>query len=206
MAKVDYIFNSNILTKKTAENHLGDFAEGDLLLLYDKGVPIPADRVNGADSIDKDKGIFVNADGSYVLKEASIKMKLGDAVLTPGQDGYMVIPVVNPTADGDIGLIGLDNNGKIPTALINVNANFGTGAVGSGLYVVKATYSDLNNSSQNYKPVVSSNKLLALKAALGVTLTSSTSNTVITDAEKGTMRNALGAVGTTVLHFLSEGE
>lgn len=67
MANIEYNFKPNVLSNKTAQNHLSDFTEGDIFFLKDKGVPIPKDRVSGADSADKGKVPVVNADGGFEL-------------------------------------------------------------------------------------------------------------------------------------------
>lgn len=69
MANTEYNFKPNVLSTKTAENHLSDFTEGDIFFLKDKGIPIPKDRVNGADSADKGKLPIVNADGGFDLSK-----------------------------------------------------------------------------------------------------------------------------------------
>lgn len=67
MAYTEYNFEANILTKKTAENHIRELSEGKILFLKDKGVPIPKDKTDSADSVDKGKVPVVNAKGEYEL-------------------------------------------------------------------------------------------------------------------------------------------
>lgn len=67
MSKTNKSFSAQVLTNAQAENHKSDFGEGDILFIANKGIPMPADKVNGADSVDKGKVPKVKADGTWEL-------------------------------------------------------------------------------------------------------------------------------------------
>lgn len=68
MSKDNKPFSAQVLSYSQAENHKSEFTEGDILYFPDKGMPIPANPVGSADSVDKGKIPIVNASGQWELK------------------------------------------------------------------------------------------------------------------------------------------
>ena len=58
-------------TKAVIDANLGSIGEDELIFLTDKSVPIPADKVGSADSVDKGKVVSVDANGNYELTTPS---------------------------------------------------------------------------------------------------------------------------------------
>lgn len=54
-------------TKAAIDANLSSIGENEIIFLTDKSVPIPADKVGAADSVDKGKVVSVNASGNYEL-------------------------------------------------------------------------------------------------------------------------------------------
>lgn len=58
-------------TKAVIDANLGSIGENEIIFLTDKSVPIPADKVGAADSVDKGKVVSVDANGNYELTTPS---------------------------------------------------------------------------------------------------------------------------------------
>lgn len=117
MPNTEYNFKANVLSNKTAENHLSDFTEGDILFIKDKGVPIPADKVGTADSEDKGKVPVVNADGGYefaviprytvtAASSSTATLALNDTTVLPGTPTAVSVTLPTPVSGNDY-LVGL---------------------------------------------------------------------------------------------------
>lgn len=79
-------------TNAVIEDNIASIGENELIFLTDKGVPIPADKVGNADSVDAGKVVSVNANGEYVLTtpEASgmtNPMTTAGDIIVGGTDG-----------------------------------------------------------------------------------------------------------------------
>lgn len=67
-------------TKAIIDANLSSIGENELIFLTDKSIPIPADKVGAADSVDKGKVVSVNANGNYELITGNPMTTAGDII------------------------------------------------------------------------------------------------------------------------------